>query len=110
MSGRTSIWVLGDQLNRGIGALADADPATDSVLMIESAATLRRPFHRQRRHFVLASMRKFAAELSRSGFDVDYRRADTIRAGVEAHRADHRGREVVATEPNSREARSTAAR
>ena len=30
-----SIWVFGDQLNRGIGALAEAQPATHRVLFIE---------------------------------------------------------------------------
>jgi hypothetical protein len=29
-----TVWVLGDQLNRSIGALAEADLATDRVLML----------------------------------------------------------------------------
>ncbi len=64
-----TIWVFGDQLNTRIGALASADPDRDTILMIESRAALRtRPFHRQRLHFVLASMRKFAAALRQAGF------------------------------------------
>jgi deoxyribodipyrimidine photolyase-related protein len=106
-----TIWVLGDQLNRGIGALADADPDRDTILMIEShAAIAGREFHRQRLHFVLASMRRFAAELRGAGFDVDYRNATTLAAGVAGHRSDHPDHKVIATEPNSREARRLAHR
>ncbi len=109
MSDRT-IWVLGDQLNREIGALADADPETDMVLMIESRSILDRAFHRQRLHFVLASMRNFAAELESAGFTVDYRQAPRFAAGIDAHRKAHSGRTVVATEPNSHEMRRLAER
>ena len=92
-----SIWVFGDQLNRQIGALREADPARDAILMIESEATLARRFHRQRRHFVLASMRKFARELASEGFTVDYREAPSLAAGVRAHRVEHPDRGLVAT-------------
>ena len=37
-----TIWVLGDQLNRQIGALADADPATHRILLVEDDAPTRR--------------------------------------------------------------------
>jgi deoxyribodipyrimidine photolyase-related protein len=104
-----TIWVLGDQLNVRIGALATAEPGSDAILMVESDAALgSRPFHRQRLHFVLASMRKFAAELTKKGFEVDYRHAPTLEAGVEAHRSDHPDRELVVTEPNGREVRDLA--
>jgi deoxyribodipyrimidine photolyase-related protein len=36
-----TVWVLGDQLNRRLGALRDADPATTHVLLVESDAKLR---------------------------------------------------------------------
>lgn len=110
MTRRTTVWVFGDQLNRRIGALADADPSTDMVLMVESEKSLARPFHRQRRHFVLASMRKFVRDLEREGFAVDHREASSLAAGVQAHRVAHPGRSIVATEPNSREMRALAAR
>lgn len=98
-----TVLVAGDQLNRHLGALAGADPATTSVLMIESAQALAsRPFHRQRLHLVVASMRRFAAELRDVGFDVDLRRAPTFAAGLEEHRSARRPDRVVATEPTSR--------
>lgn len=99
----TTVWVLGDQLNRAIGALGEAQPAHARVLMIESGAMIEgRPHHRQRLHLVITAMRRFAAELEDAGFEVDYRRADTLTAGLEDHRRRHGPDRVVATEPNGR--------
>lgn len=98
-----TIWVLGDQLNRRIGALAEADPASHRVLIVESAAMFeKRAFHRQRIHFVKTAMRRFADELDREGFEVDYRRAASLSAGLQHHRDQHEPKSVTATQPNSR--------
>ncbi len=98
-----TIWVLGDQLNRRIGALAGALPGEARILLIESRAMIHgRLYHRQRLHFVIAAMRRFARELQRAGFDVDLRQAPTMRAGVRAHFDEHGPESIVATEPNSR--------
>ena len=60
-----TVWVLGDQLNRALVPLADADPAHTRVLLVESAAKLAsRPWHVQRAHLVIAAVRRFAAELA----------------------------------------------
>jgi deoxyribodipyrimidine photolyase-related protein len=97
-----SIWVMGDQLNRHIGALDGAEPGSVRVLLVESRAMIHgRPYHRQRLHFVIAAMRRFARELENAGFDVDLRKGDSLRAGVEAHIAEHRPESLIATEPNS---------
>ncbi|MDX1448842.1 MAG: cryptochrome/photolyase family protein, partial [Acidimicrobiia bacterium] len=97
-----TVWVFGDQLNRRIGALADADPSRDRILLVESQAMIEgRPYHRQRLHFVIAAMRRFALELEEHGFEVDLRRAPSLSAGLEGHLTDHKPDEVVATEPNS---------
>ena len=97
-----TVWVLGDQLNRAIGALADADPATDRILLVESTARLQsKRWHRQRAHLVIAAMRRFADELRVEGFDVDLRRAPSLTAGLEAHRREHAPTEVLVSEPNS---------
>ena len=98
----TTIWVLGDQLHRHLGAMAAADPATTTVLVIESRAKLAaRPWHRQRAHLVLTSLRRFVDDLRAEGFRVDHRVAPTFAAGLAAHRAEHRPQRVLATEPNS---------
>ena len=101
-----TVWVFGDQLNRKIGALGDAKPATHRVLMIESRAKITtRRWHVQRAHFIVASMRRFAAELREAGFEVDYRFAESMRAGVQLHRDEFSPSQIVVTEPNSYAAR-----
>ena len=103
MTNRSStVWVLGDQLNRDLTALRDASPDTHRVLLVESDAKLRsRRWHRQRAHFVLASMRRFAQELADVGFEVDHRRAPSLRAGLAEHIEEFGPDRVVATEPAS---------
>lgn len=104
--GINTVWVFGDQLNRQIGAMSAADPGTHRVLMVESSAMLSgREFHRQRKHLVLTAMRRFAGELRDSGFDVDYRHADSLSKGLEDHTDEYGPAEVVATAPNSRRVR-----
>ncbi len=97
-----TVWVLGDQMNRRIGAMADADPATHRVLLVESTAKLAsRRWHRQRAHFVVTAMRRFVDELRDAGFEVDHRRADSLRSGLAAHVDEYGPGEVTATEPLS---------
>jgi deoxyribodipyrimidine photolyase-related protein len=97
-----TVWVLGDQLNRNLGALAGAGPGQVRVLLVESTAKLRSaPWHRQRAHLVIAAMRRFAAELVAEGFEVDLRRAASLRAGHAEHVAEHRPGTVRAMEPAS---------
>lgn len=102
-----TIWVLGDQLNTAIGALRSADRTRDTVLMVESRGKITsRPWHRQRLHFYVSSMRHFARDLRAQGWTVDYRVADTMASGFRAHVSEHSPNEVVATEPNSVTARA----
>jgi len=101
----TTVWVLGDQLNRRIGALGDARPGKDRVLLVESRTKLDGARHRQRTHLVVAAMRRFASELETAGFEVDRRSAEDLAGGLAAHRRDHPDAHVVATEPNSHRAR-----
>jgi deoxyribodipyrimidine photolyase-related protein len=102
VSGRITVWVLGDQLNRHVGALRDAHPSTHHVLVIESLAKLRsQRWHRQRAHLLLASMRRFSSELREEGFEVDHRVAPSFASGLAGHRRDHEPSAVVAAEPLS---------
>ena len=97
-----TVWVFGDQLNRAIGALADARPGEDRVLLVEvTDALATKRHHRQRLHLVLTAMRRLAAELEAAGFDVDHRRAPSLLEGLAAHRNEHRPGSVRATEPLS---------
>ena len=101
-----TVLVFGDQLNRRIGALADADPSATRILLVESTALLEAGRHVQRNHFVVTAMRRFAAELESAGFEVDRRRSATIRSGVQEHIDEHDPEAVVATEANSRAGRA----
>ena len=105
-----TVWVLGDQLNRRIGALAGARPGEDRVLLVESRAKLDGHRHRQRTHLVVTAMRRFATELRSKGFEVDLRPAPTLAVGLAGHRREHHGCDVVATEPNSWAARDLMVR
>ena len=102
-----TVWVLGDQLNRAIGALADARPGETRILMVESEAKMAsKSFHRQRLHLVVAAMRAFAAELEAEGFEVDYRRSAGLAAGLEEHRRRFGPDLVRASEPASWDGRA----
>ena len=95
----TTIWVLGDQLNRNLGALADAKPGRERILMIYSQAKLAsKHWHRQRAHLIVTAMRRFAIELRAEGFDVDEREAPTFRVGLDEHREEFRPSRVIAME------------
>lgn len=108
MAGKTkkTVLIFGDQLNRRLGALADADPDTARVLLVESEAQLSAGRHRQRNHLVITAMRRFGQELADRGFDVDRVRSSTLRAGILEHVDRYDPAEIVATEPNSRAARA----
>ena len=98
----TTIWVLGDQLNRALGPLAAAVSGRDRVLMVESTAKLAsKHWHVQRAHLVIASMRRFADELRIEGFDVDQRTSTTLATGLADHRRAIRPDRVTAMEPAS---------
>ena len=101
--GKETVWVLGDQLDRRGQALAVADPATHRILMVESLGKLAsKNWHIQRAHFVVASMRRFAEELRDAGFEVDYRRAESLQQGLADHRKQFAPVRVAAMEPASR--------
>ena len=111
MSPTTTVWVFGDQLNTGIGALRTARPDTHVILMVESSSKCTgRPWHRQRLHFILSSMRHFAADLRSAGFVVDHVQAATMTEGLRTHKKRFPDNTVVATEPNSAAARALLAR
>lgn len=69
--------VLGDQLTRGVAALADIDVARDVVLMAEvmdEAVYVRH--HKQKIAFIFSAMRHFAEELRAGGVRVRYVKLD----------------------------------
>jgi deoxyribodipyrimidine photolyase-related protein len=108
---RPTVWVFGDQLNVEIASLAGRSPQQCRVLLVESRSKLEsKPWHIQRAHLVLSAMAHFAAELRELGFDVDYRQAPTLAAGLRAHRDEFDARHVIAMEPMSWDGRAMLAR
>ncbi len=105
-AGGTLRFVLGDQLSPNLASLADIDPDTDVVLMVEAVGECTYVRHHVKKIvFVLSAMRHFAEALRRTGIEVDYRRlTDVDNTGSfrgELLRAVHRHRpaRVVVTEP-----------
>jgi deoxyribodipyrimidine photolyase-related protein len=94
----TTAWILGDQLSLENPALDGAD----RVLLVQSTAALRaKRFHRQKLHLVLVAMRHHADDLRARGYEVDFVRADTLAAGLAAHRARRRPERVRLLAPHS---------
>jgi deoxyribodipyrimidine photolyase-related protein len=97
-----TVWVWGDQLNRDLAHLRGSTPDDTRVLLVVSEAKLReRRWHVQKAHLVVSAVRHFAAELEAAGYEVDLRRAPTMRAGFERHVDDHAPEQVRAMEPAS---------
>jgi deoxyribodipyrimidine photolyase-related protein len=72
------------------------------VLLVESEALISsQRWHRQRLHLVLSAMTHFAAELRAEGFEVDHRKAGTLREGLRDHVDEFGVGRVIAMEPSS---------
>ena len=91
------ILVLGDQLSLGRGALRDARPGVDTILMAEVAEEASYVCHNQHKiAFIFSAMRHFARKLREAGFDViyyDYAEGKTsllhaVSAGLESSGAE----------------------
>jgi deoxyribodipyrimidine photolyase-related protein len=68
-----SVWITADQCTPHHPVLATVDPATTTVLMIESIARSRqRRYHKRKLVLVFAAMRGFADDLRAAGWTVDY--------------------------------------
>ncbi len=106
MTKTTLRFILGDQLNRGLASLRDADPARDVILLaevIDECTYVRH--HVKKIAFLFSAMRHFAETMRNEGFRVDYRRLDdpdnagSLRGELQAAVARHQPARVVATEP-----------
>ena len=99
---KRGIYVAFDQLHRNYGALKNANPKTDLIILVESQRMLEsRKWHFQRLWFMISAAQHFAAELSGEGFKVIYLKATTTRAGIEKAIKDNGLSEVIAAAPNS---------
>ena len=79
MSDRSVLWLLGDQLNPDLDAVADAD----EVLLIEAHDFAdRKPYHAHKLTLVFSAMRHFRDGLRERGHEVTYIRAGSFGEGV----------------------------
>jgi deoxyribodipyrimidine photolyase-related protein len=93
--------VLGDQLSRTVGPLAEADPSETVVLMIESEALASAmPHHKQKLVLVFSAMRHFARGLESDGFRVEYRQCSSFTTGVQAHLEETGAAELLIMRPS----------
>ncbi|WP_418285670.1 cryptochrome/photolyase family protein [Halorubrum sp. DTA46] len=80
MSDRTTLWLLGDQLNPDLDALAEAD----DVLLIEAHGFAdRKPYHAHKLTLVFSAMRQFRDDLRDRGRDVTYLEAESFGEGLD---------------------------
>lgn len=97
---RRHILVLGDQLTRSVGPLADAEPDETTVVMIESIALAdSMPHHKQKLVLVFSAMRHFAETLRDDGFTVSYERAESFESGIAAYVESAKPDEIVVMKP-----------
>ena len=98
--------VLGDQVSRGLSALAGLDARSDTVLMAEVMGECTYvPHHPKKIALVLSAMRHFAAALAAEGVRVRYVRLDdpdntgTLSGEVARAARALRPAAIIATEP-----------
>jgi len=96
------IYIPFDHLHRKFGALKDANPAHDLIVLVESARmTSGRNWHKERLFFLISSARHFAASLESEGFSVEYIKAPTTIDGLELASKKHKNLPIICAEPSS---------
>jgi len=96
------IYVGFDQLNTEYGALKDADPKRDLIVLVESARMVTGSnWNKVRLYFLISSARHFAKDLTDSGFKVIYQQAATTVDGLTQVRAKDGDLPIIAATPNS---------
>lgn len=67
------VYVPYDQLNADVGLLAEAEPSTLGVILIETKwKPSQRKYHKQKLALLLSNQRHFALEIARRGYHVKY--------------------------------------
>jgi len=94
-----TVLVLGDQLTRQVGPVADRD---EPVCMVEAAEFARKlPYHPHKLVAVFSAMRHYRDALRADGRTVHYYQVDTFREGLAAHFEAHPDDDLVVMEPAS---------
>ena len=97
---KTTILVMGDQINRSISSLINQSPTNAQILIVEIEDKFNNSqWHIQKSHLVLSAMRHFAEELRQEGFEVDYRVSKSLGEGITAHSKEFMPEEIILMEP-----------
>jgi len=96
------IYIPFDHLHRKYGALKDADPKVDLIVLVESARmTTGRNWHKERLFFLISSARHFAKSLEEEGFTVEYLKAATTFGGLMEVQKKYPKLPIICAEPSS---------
>jgi len=96
------IYIPFDHLHRKYGALKDADPKAELIVLVESARmTTGRNWHKERLFFLISSARHFAQSLEEEGFTVEYLKAATTVAGLKEVQKKYPKLPIICAEPSS---------
>jgi deoxyribodipyrimidine photolyase-related protein len=96
------IYIPFDQLHPKYGSLAGADPASDLIVLVESARMVTGvSWNKVRLYFLISSARHFKAELEQLGFKVLYIKAATTVDGLKKVSKDHPKLPIICAHPSS---------
>ena len=91
-----------DHLHRNFGALRNADPKGDAIVLVESTRMCSgRKWHPERLFFLISSARHFVEDLKDEGFSVEYIKADTTVDGLAKARKNFGDLPIYCAEPSS---------
>ena len=96
------IYIPFDHLHPKYGALKDADPKGDLIVLVESARMVQKDeWNKVRLYFLISSARHFVQELTALGFTVRYEKAATTVAGLEKIKNEFPKLPIICAHPSS---------
>ena len=96
------IYIPFDHLHPKYGSLADADPASDLIVLVESARmVIGGSWNKVRLYFLISSARHFKTELEQLGFKVLYVKAATTVDGLKKVAKDYPNLPIITAHPSS---------
>jgi deoxyribodipyrimidine photolyase-related protein len=96
------IYIPFDHLHPKYGALKDADPKSDLIVLVESARMVEKDeWNKVRLYFLISSAQHFVQELTDLGFKVRYEKATTTIAGLEKIKKKYPKLPIICAHPSS---------
>jgi deoxyribodipyrimidine photolyase-related protein len=96
------IYIPFDHLHPKYGALRDANPKSDLIVLVESARMVnKQEWNKIRLYFLIASARHFADELTTLGYTVKYLKAENTILGLKQIKNEFPNLPIICAEPSS---------